>query len=67
MKIEVRSKKGVSVIETCNHCGHDVSWGSGRFINRIPDLNGTLTRTGNRLRFPHGDFVCEECDKNPLT
>ena len=63
----MRSKKEVIVIEICNHCGRDVSWGSGRFVNRIPDLNEILTRIENNLKFPLGDFVCEECDNNPLT
>lgn len=50
------------VIEICNHCGHDVSFGSGRFINRVPDFNDALTRIKNNILFPCGDFLCEECD-----
>ena len=55
-----------SVIEICNHCGHDVSMGSGRFVNRAPDLNDVLTRIGNGLIFSSGDFVCEQCDNNQI-
>jgi hypothetical protein len=55
------------LIEACNHCGRDVSWGSGLFVNRVPDFNDIMTRVDNNLLFPLGDFVCEECDNNPLT
>lgn len=53
-----------SVVEICNHCGDRVSFGSGKFVNRVPDLNDVLTRTDNGLLFPSGDFVCEECDNS---
>ena len=49
-------------IENCNHCGQAVSFGSGRFINRVPDLNDLATRIENNLNYPEGDFVCIECD-----
>jgi len=51
------------IIEICNHCGKDVSWDSGRFVNRIPDLNNIQTRFENNLFFPLGDFICSECDQ----
>jgi hypothetical protein len=51
-------------IEICNHCGKEVSRGSEKFINRIPDFNDILTRINNNLIFPIGDFVCEECDNS---
>jgi hypothetical protein len=50
-------------VEICNHCGRDVSYGSGWFINRIPDLNDIETRIANNLKYPMGDFVCIECDE----
>lgn len=53
-----------SIVEICNHCGDDVRLGSGKFVNRIPDLNDVSIRIGNGLLFPFGDFVCEECDNN---
>ena len=49
-------------IEVCNHCGKDVSLGSGRFVNRVPDCNDILTRINNGLKFPLGDYVCNDCD-----
>lgn len=49
--------------EFCNHCGNDVSFGSGRFVNRIPDLNEVTVRIMNNLKFPLGDFVCHKCDE----
>ena len=59
--------KECSEIEICNHCGNNVSFGSGKFVNRIPDFNDIFTRIGNGLLFPTGDFVCAECDNSPLT
>jgi len=56
-----------SSVEICNHCGDSVSFGSGKFVNRIPDLNDVPTRINNGLLFPTGNFVCVECDDNPLT
>lgn len=55
----VKMKKHV---EICNHCGRDVSFGSGLFVNRAPDLNSVTTRIANNLKYPEGDFVCIECD-----
>jgi len=49
--------------EICNHCGRSVKFGSGCFVNRIPDLNDLNTRLANNLRYPEGDFVCIECDE----
>jgi hypothetical protein len=50
------------LVEICNHCGMDVSFGSGLFVNRAPDLNDIPTRIANNLRYPQGDFVCVKCD-----
>ena len=50
------------LIEICNHCGRSVVYGSGLFVNRIPDFNDIGTRKANGLRFPAGDFLCRECD-----
>lgn len=49
-------------MEICNHCGHSVALGSGRFVNRVPDLNDVETRVANALKYPSGDYVCEICD-----
>jgi len=50
------------LIEVCNHCGRSVFFGSGRFVNRVPDFNDVETRIANNLRHPKGDFVCFDCD-----
>lgn len=62
MQLEVKSTN-----QACNHCGKDVYFGSGKFVNRIPDFNDVNTRISNNLLFPLGDFVCEQCDNNPKT
>jgi len=49
-------------IEICNHCGRGVWFGSGWFVNRVPDFNDLSTRIENNLKYPEGDFVCIECD-----
>ncbi len=49
-------------IQMCAHCGSSVGWGSGKYINRIPEFNDLDTRRSNGLAYPHGDYVCEECD-----
>jgi hypothetical protein len=49
--------------QICAHCGSSVAWGSGKYVNRIPEFNDIETRQSNGLAFPHGDYVCEECDK----
>jgi len=49
-------------IEVCNRCGRGVAFGSGRFVNRIPDFNDLSTRRANGLKHPDGDFVCFDCD-----
>ena len=63
MKIVLENKS----IEICNHCGDSVARGSGKFVNRIPDLNDIETRIFNKRVDPAGEFVCDECDSNPLT
>lgn len=52
-------------VEVCNHCGCDVSRGSGRFVNRVQDFNDVQTRNENNRISPIGDFVCAICDDNP--
>jgi hypothetical protein len=48
--------------EICNECGQSVAWGSGRRVNRVPDLNDVETRHEMGKPFPEGDFTCEECE-----
>ena len=50
------------LFEICNHCGKSVSFGSGLFVNRIPDFNDIDTRIANNREYPEGDFVCIICD-----
>ncbi len=50
------------IVEICNHCGCSVSFGNGHFVNRVPDLNDIVIRIENNLKFPLGDFICEDCD-----
>lgn len=48
--------------ERCGECGRSVTFGSGWYINRVPDLNSVETRQEMGRPFPQGDFVCSECD-----
>ena len=48
--------------EICNECGRSVAFGSGRYVNRVPDLNDEETRQEGGKPFPQGDFICAECD-----
>ena len=32
------------ITEVCNECGQSVKWGTGLFVNRVPDLNDKKTR-----------------------
>lgn len=57
----------IKSVEVCNHCGNSVAWGSGRFVNRVPDFNDIETRIFYERKYSPGDFVCEECDINSLT
>lgn len=36
--------------------------GSGRYVNRVADLNDESTRAAMGKPFPAGDYVCAECD-----
>jgi len=47
--------------ETCNECGRSVARGSGRFVNRIIDVNTVDDRRRIGKTYPDGDFVCGEC------
>ena len=49
--------------EKCNECGYSVALGSGRFVNRVLDLNDKETRKEMGKPFPEGDFICPECDE----
>lgn len=51
------------VEQICNECGRSVALGSGKFVNRVPDLNDIETRRENGKPFPKGDFFCGGCDE----
>ena len=48
--------------EFCTECGKSVKFGSGRFVNRIPDFNIIEDKKEMQKPFPQGDFMCQECD-----
>lgn len=48
--------------ETCNECGQSVRIGTGRFVNRVIDLNSYRTRKEMGKPYPDGDYMCAECD-----
>lgn len=48
--------------EICNECGESVAQGSGKFVNRVPDLNTAEERVEMGKPHPEGDFMCAECD-----
>ena len=52
----------VKVIEICSECGKSVKFGSGRFVNRVPDFNTPVERRMLGRPYPDGDFICPECD-----
>ena len=63
MKKSKTKSKTFFTVQVCNHCGKPVSFSSGLFVNRVPDLNDISTRISNGLKYPLGDFVCRDCDK----
>jgi hypothetical protein len=50
-------------VQICNECGESVAPGSGRFVNRVIDMNDPETRREMGKPYPEGDYVCEECDR----
>lgn len=48
--------------EFCNRCGESVAPGSGKFVNRVPDLNSIQARIDSHRPHPAGAYVCAECD-----
>ena len=50
-------------MEICNECGRGVHWGSGLFVDRVPDCDDYKTRREIMNKpFPEGDYMCRECD-----
>ena len=50
--------------EICNECGNSVKFGSGLYVNRIPDFNEYEDRLEMQKPFPEGEYLCIECDEN---
>jgi len=48
--------------EICNECGISVAWGSGWYVNRVPDFNSIIQRIRMGKGYPLGDYVCARCD-----
>lgn len=50
--------------EICCECGHSVSMGSGRFVNRVAVLDDFESR---KETYPHpeGEYICPQCDCRP--
>ncbi|MFY7998389.1 MAG: hypothetical protein ACOVSW_07300 [Candidatus Kapaibacteriota bacterium] len=48
--------------EVCNECGRSVAPGSGWFVNRVPDGNPQRECVEMGKPFPHGAFICAECE-----
>jgi hypothetical protein len=49
--------------EICNECGKSVKVGSGRFVNRIIDLNDFETKIEMGKPYATGEFICSDCDE----
>lgn len=50
-------------VEQCCECGASVSPGSGKFINRITEANGYISRRYMGRPYPEGAYLCAECDQ----
>lgn len=48
--------------EICNECGRSVAFGSGWYVNRVPDLNSIEERIEMGKPFPEGGWLCAECE-----
>jgi len=55
------NKKSVPV---CAECGRSVAPGSGRFVNRVPELNTRRQRRTMGRLYPQGDYLCAECNES---
>lgn len=53
-------------MEICSECGKSVSFGSGRFVNRVTDFNTVEERKEMGRPYSEGDFICGECDEKAM-
>jgi hypothetical protein len=49
--------------EICTICGVSVKFSSGNYVNRGPDINDFGTKLVQKKPFPHGQFICAECNE----
>ena len=61
-RIYLEVMREINPHEICNECGKSVTFGSERYVNRVPDLNDLETRKEMGKPFPHGEWICSECD-----
>jgi hypothetical protein len=47
----------------CYECGKSVAWGSGNFVNRVPNFDTVEQRRANGATYPEGEWLCGECDE----
>ncbi|MFU8767229.1 MAG: hypothetical protein ACNA7I_06150 [Candidatus Methanoperedens sp.] len=52
--------------EICLEWGRSVAFGSGLYVDRIPDANTVEERKEMGVPYPDGDFRCIECEENYL-
>lgn len=52
----------MQAVEICNQCGRSVSFGSGLYVDRVPDFNDEVTRLSFGSTSPTGDYWCRDCD-----
>lgn len=60
--LSLREKNLWNSANSCHECGHSVAPGSGRYVNRIPNLNSYEERLINKYPFPLGSYMCADCD-----
>lgn len=59
----LEQKQETKSVENCNECGRSVIFGSGWYVNRVPDFNDKEIRIEMGKSFPQGDFICSECNE----
>ena len=65
----LRSDGSYDIGEHCTHCGCDVSWGSGLYVNRIPSGHRDDKDSPEIVGFMCADcqtMTCETCDEPTL-
>ena len=49
--------------EICMHCGKSVSFGSGNFVNRVPNCDNYEDRLEMNVEYPEGEYSCANCER----